>query len=126
MQNLLLVMLGGAVGSALRYGVSVALSLVPSSFPLATILVNIVGSFVLGFVVGTMGTPLELHPSTRLVIGTGICGGFTTYSAFSVESVQLWQERAPLVMGTYILATIVACFLAAWGGTLVSKGIVSN
>jgi CrcB protein len=126
MIHLLLVMAGGAAGSALRYGVSAAMSTVPGMFPWSTILVNIVGSFVLGFVTGTIGTPLELQPSTRMLLGTGLCGGFTTYSAFSVESVLLAEQRAYLLLGTYIICTLVGCAMAAWGGMFLSRSISTS
>lgn len=124
--NLILVMAGGAVGSALRYGIGIALATFSATFPVATILVNIVGSFLLGFVVGTVGTPLELHPNTRTLLGTGLCGGFTTYSAFAVESAMLFEQREPIVLGTYVTATLVGCALAAWAGILISKSVASS
>jgi|SanBayMetagenome_1026888.scaffolds.fasta_scaffold86855_2 CrcB protein len=126
MIHLLLVMAGGAAGSALRYGVSAALSAVPSLFPWSTILVNIVGSFVLGFVSGSVGTPLELQPNTRMLLGTGLCGGFTTYSAFAVESVVLAEQRAYLMLGTYIICTLVGGAMAAWGGVLLCRSISTS
>lgn len=121
-----MVMAGGAVGSALRYGIGIALATFSATFPVATILVNIVGSFLLGFVVGTVGTPLELHPNTRILLGTGLCGGFTTYSAFAVESAMLFEQREPIVLGTYVTATLVGCALAAWAGILISKSVASS
>ncbi|MFN4986599.1 MAG: fluoride efflux transporter FluC [Ignavibacteria bacterium] len=126
MINLLLVMAGGAIGSALRYGVSVALPTASTSFPAATILVNIIGSFILGFIIGTVGTPLELHPQMRLLLGSGLCGGFTTYSAFAVESAMLLEHREPLVMGTYVVSTIVGCGLAALAGIALSRSIAHS
>lgn len=119
-------MAGGAAGSALRYGVSAALSAVPSLFPWSTILVNIVGSFVLGFVSGSVGTPLELQPNTRMLLGTGLCGGFTTYSVFAVESVVLAEQRAYLMLGTYIICTLVGGAMAAWGGVLLCRSISTS
>jgi CrcB protein len=126
MIHLLLVMAGGAAGSALRYGVSAALSAVPSLFPWSTILVNIVGSFVLGFVAGSVGTPLELQQNTRMLLGTGLCGGFTTYSAFAVESVVLAEQRAYLLLGTYIICTLVGGAMAAWAGILLCRGVSTS
>jgi CrcB protein len=126
MIHLLLVMAGGAAGSALRYGVSAALSAVPSLFPWSTILVNIVGSFVLGFVAGSVGTPLELQQNTRMLLGTGLCGGFTTYSAFAVESVVLAEQRAYLLLGTYIICTLVGGAMAAWGGILLCRSVSTS
>lgn len=126
MINLLLVMAGGAIGSALRYGVGLLLPAAATSFPAATILVNIIGSFVLGFTIGTVGTPLELHPHMRLLLGTGLCGGFTTYSAFAVESALLLENREPLIMGTYVVSTIVGCGLAALAGIALSRQVAHS
>jgi CrcB protein len=95
-------------------------------FPWSTILVNIVGSFVLGFVAGSVGTPLELQQNTRMLLGTGLCGGFTTYSAFAVESVVLAEQRAYLLLGTYIICTLVGGAMAAWGGILLCRSVSTS
>lgn len=119
-------MAGGAVGSALRYGIGLALPATTSGFPTSTILVNIVGSFFLGFIMGTVGTPLELQPGTRLLLGTGLCGGFTTYSAFSIEAITLVGQQKYMMAGTYVVATLVGCGAAAWGGIVLSKNVSSS
>lgn len=126
MINLLLVMAGGAVGSALRYGIGIALSSFSNSFPFATIVVNIVGSFMLGFIAGTIGTPFEIDQKTKLILGTGLCGGFTTYSAFAVETVALIEQRSALALGTYIIITLVGCLASAWAGIALSRSIASS
>ena len=123
MMNLFLVMAGGALGSGLRYGMSIALPTLPSSFPTATILVNIVGTFILGFVAGTTGTLLDMSPATRLLLGTGLCGGFTTYSAFAVETTLLIEQGNLLLAGTYVITSLVACGIAAWAGMALSRAI---
>jgi CrcB protein len=123
MMNLFLVMAGGALGSGLRYGISLALPTLTSSFPTATILVNIVGTFILGLVAGTTGTSLDMNPATRLLLGTGLCGGFTTYSAFAFETALLLEQGNLLLAGTYVVATLVACGLAAWAGMALSRAI---
>lgn len=121
--NLFLVMAGGALGSGLRYGISIALPTLASSFPTATILVNIVGTFILGLVAGTTGTSLDMNPTTRLLLGTGLCGGFTTYSAFAVETALLIEQGNLLLAGTYVGTTLAACGLAAWAGMALSRAI---
>lgn len=126
MMNFLLVMTGGALGSALRYGVALALSPATSGFPTSTIIVNIVGSFVLGFIVGTVGTPLEIHPTMRTLLGTGLCGGFTTYSAFSVETALLIEQEKHVVAGTYLASTLIGCSIAAWAGIALSRSVSSS
>lgn len=123
MKNLVLVMVGGAVGSGLRYGVAVGMSAISTIFPTATLLVNIVGSFLLGCLAGSIGTPLQLEESTQLLLGTGICGGFTTYSAFAVESVRLTESQQYLPAAAYVASTLLLCSLASWGGLVLIRSI---
>jgi len=80
---------GGAIGAVLRYLVA---NLVvrwrgPGSFPTSTLVVNVIGSFVLGLVVFGSG-----GEESTLLVGTGVCGAFTTYSSFSVQTVRLWED----------------------------------
>ncbi|HCN06106.1 MAG TPA: fluoride efflux transporter CrcB [Bacteroidetes bacterium] len=88
--DLVVVMIGGGLGSALRYGVSLILtSPNAGTFPVSTLLVNIVGSGVLGLVLGLSS---KLSSSSILLVGTGLCGGFTTFSTFSGETLTLLSE----------------------------------
>lgn len=116
MMNALLVALGGALGAVLRYGFiqQFIMRLHPSPFPLGTILVNIIGSFLIGILVaksadGTLGV------SARLLLMTGVLGGFTTFSAFSIDTLQLWQRGEVLWAAGYVLLSValslVACVL---------------
>ncbi len=121
MVNVLLVMLGGAAGSALRYWVGTLLPTAPGVFPLPTFLVNVAGSFVLGLLVGHGMVARAPAPSMHLLLGTGFCGGFTTYSAFAVESVTLLQRGDAIVAGTYVASTLAGCGLAAVLGIAVTR-----
>ncbi|MBJ7252279.1 MAG: CrcB family protein [Acetobacteraceae bacterium] len=107
--SLLLVALGGAAGSVLRYVVSHAgLVLFGAGFPWGTLAVNIVGSALIG-VFGALGISGE----ARLLLVTGLLGGFTTFSAFSLETGLLW-ERAPWLAVVYVTASVLGG-LAAFG-----------
>jgi len=111
MQSALLLGTGGAIGAVLRYAVS--LQLANDRFPFATLVVNIVGSFVLGLV--AFAAPAE---TVVLFIGIGACGSFTTYSSFSVETVRLWENGSRLRSALYAAGTLACCLLAmglAWG-----------
>jgi CrcB protein len=103
---------GGAIGTGARDWIATAVHVSPGTFPWATFWINVSGSFVLG--VGLM-LILERFPPSRYVrpfFGTGICGGFTTFSTFVVETDLLVHDRAPLVAVAYLFGTAV-CGLAA-------------
>lgn len=97
---------GGAIGAVLRY--AVGQWLVHERFPLATLVVNVVGSFVLGLV-AFAGTTSEIV----LFVGVGACGSFTTYSSFSFETVRLWETGDRLRATIYALGTLGLCLAAA-------------
>src|ERR671919_2894811 len=95
MQRVLLVAAGGAIGSVLRYLVAMlALTWLGPAFPLGTLAVNLVGSFAIGLVQGLAFEGLVLGEDARLFLTTGVMGGLTTYSAFSYESVRLFETGA--------------------------------
>jgi CrcB protein len=121
MMNVVLVMAGGAAGSAARYWVGTLLPVSAGTFPMPTFLVNLVGSFVLGLLVGHGMSERPAAPSLQLLLGTGFCGGFTTYSAFAVESVSLLQRGDVLVVTTYVLATLCGCALSAALGIILTR-----
>jgi fluoride exporter len=114
---------GGVVGSVARYFASVV---IPSTFgfPWATLFVNITGSFIIGFYSTLTGPDGRLFAGTRQrqFVMTGICGGYTTFSAFSLETVRLLQSgRAPTAL-IYMAASVVTWLVAVWlGHTLASR-----
>ena len=106
MTSLLFVALGGALGAAGRYG----LSLLPwkGAFPLLTLLTNFLGAVAIGFLSGLFSQRL-LGERGKLFWQTGVCGGFTTFSTFSLEAVTLFQNGKYLLGGAYSLASVALC-----------------
>ena len=127
MREVLLVALGGAVGSAARYGVTVfAQGRFGPEFPYGTLIVNVVGSLLLG-VIMTLADRTELMPPTlRLALGTGVMGGFTTYSAFNYETYKLAANDAPYAAIVNILVTLVLCALAGLVGVFGVRFVFSR
>jgi fluoride exporter len=102
---LLAVALGGAAGSVARYVTTLALTPLTATFPYATLLVNVMGSFLIGYFSRVFSTP-EHDPVMRLALTTGLCGGFTTFSALSAETVTLLQQGRTGRALTYIALSL--------------------
>ena len=115
-RNLLLVALGGAVGSVLRY----LLSGINTSFPWGTFAVNILGSLLIGIFVGLVSKGV-LSPEMKLLMVTGFCGGFTTFSTFANESFGMMKDGDVLQMALYVGVSVVIGILAVWGGMALSN-----
>lgn len=112
------VMLGGALGAAARYGVTLGLApLTRSGFPAPTLLINVVGSFLLGLTVALVGRGLWPE-SARLAFGTGFLGAFTTFSAFSVELDSLTARGSGGMALLYVTLSVSLGVLAAVAGRL--------
>ena len=107
-RNLLLVGLGGAIGAMMRYGVTLLCGAIQWSSNVATLLVNIIGSLAMGFLMGRC-----IQNPWMLLATVGICGGFTTFSTFSMQSVTLLQQGKYLLATGYILATVILCIAFA-------------
>jgi CrcB protein len=114
LKNFLLVGLGGAAGAMLRYAVYVLFPV--KDFPVATLLVNIIGSFIIGAVIAYSNSHETFLNNWKLFLATGICGGFTTFSAFSAENIALLQNGKYNLAFIYILLSVVLSISAAWLG----------
>ena len=115
---------GGALGASLRYmAAALTHSVMGEDFPYGTMVVNIVGSLVIGYLLVLLPDSEESIPFLRLLLITGVLGGFTTYSAFSIETLQLIQDGHLTKAGLNVVLTLVLCFLAVWGGFLLGRGI---
>jgi len=114
LKNLLLVGLGGSIGSMLRYGSHLLLN--TRLFPWATFAVNILGSFIIGVVFAMSIREEPLPEGWKLFLATGICGGFTTFSAFSLENLGLMQSGKFGMALTYIILSIILGISATFLG----------
>lgn len=118
MMQVLLVALGGAVGSLARYGVGVAAArMFGLGFPWATLAVNVVGGLAMGLLAARVGPE---HEHLRLLLGVGALGGFTTFSAFSLETVRL-MEHQPGLAALYVAASLILSAGACWAGLTLGR-----
>ena len=117
-RNLLLVALGGGVGSVLRY----LLSGMNASFPWGTFAVNILGSLIIGLLVGLVSKGV-LSAEMKLLLVTGFCGGFTTFSTFANESLGMMKAGDVLMMALYVGASVALGILAVWLGMMISGSV---
>ena len=119
LKNILLVGLGGAAGSMLRYVFSVWFK--HASFPIATFLVNIIGSFIIGAVFAYALRSEQFANNWRLFLAAGRCGGFTTFSAFSLESLAMLQQQRIGMFALYVGGSILLGLTATWLGYTLLK-----
>ena len=122
MTRFLLVCAGGAVGSGARYLVVLwAARVFGTAAPWGTLLVNLSGSFAMGFLVELAMRPAGLSPELRLLLGTGILGGFTTYSAFNEETLAMMRAGSFGSAALYVLATVAGCLIAGYAGFAIAR-----
>ena len=121
-KNFLIVGLGGAVGSMLRYGVQkFSQSQSPAIFPTGTLLVNITGCFLIGILWGLVSRSFTWNEEMKLLLMTGFCGGFTTFSAFTLEGIGLLKENKTALFFIYLTASVVGGLLATFIGIRIAK-----
>jgi fluoride exporter len=113
-QSSLLVALGGGAGAWLRFAAGRLVG--ASAFPWATLSVNVIGSFAMGLLTGWLARNASFGEGWRLLLGVGVLGGFTTFSAFSLEMAQLIQREALAQAGLYAAASLVAGVLGLFAG----------
>jgi len=126
MHHLFLVMLGGAVGAGARHLVGrAALAIWGPGFPIGTLAVNVIGGFAMGLLAAWLATRASGDEALRYLLGVGVLGGFTTFSAFSLETV-LMIERGELVTALlYILASVALSIGALFAGLQVSRMVAA-
>ena len=122
MQQLGLVALGGAIGAALRYSVSIYLS--GDGFPWATLSVNMIGSLLLGIVAVALTQGL-ISQDAALILGTGVLGAFTTMSAFSVETLNMFQNQQISSAIIYVSITMIICPILAFLGWKIGEAVIA-
>ena len=126
MINLALVGAGGAAGAMARYltGQAVGRLTAPGQPHLATLTVNILGGLLMGLLVGALALKLnESGERWRLLLGVGVLGGFTTFSAFSLDAVQMLERREYVPMFAYIAASVVLSILALMLGLAIARRV---
>jgi fluoride exporter len=113
--NWLLVFIGGGLGSLVRYTISLIFNKLDSNFPMATLVSNVVACFIIGILVG-LTLRGQLPDRQRLLFVTGFCGGFSTFSTFSNETIQLWMNGNTTYAFLNIIFSLILCILATFVG----------
>jgi CrcB protein len=127
MYRLLLISLGGAIGTGARYLIAVETPrILGTAFPYATLTVNLVGSFLLGGIMHIGLTTNLMSPELRLVLTTGIIGGFTTYSTFNYETMEYLRQGHFFLAGLNVAVTLPFCLLAGALGLALARWLVGN
>jgi CrcB protein len=123
MLRILLIALGGAVGSVLRYWLSTSVyAVVGRDFPYGTLAVNVVGSFLMGYLaMFFLERFVEVAGEMRSLLLIGLLGGFTTFSAFSIETLALFENGEVLRAGLNIALSIILCLTAVWAGAKLGR-----
>lgn len=126
MHHLFLVMLGGAVGAGARHLVGrAALAIWGSGFPVGTLLVNVVGGFAMGLLAAWLASRASGDEALRYLLGVGVLGGFTTFSAFSLETASMLQRGELATALFYILASVVLSIGAVFAGLQVTRVVTA-
>lgn len=122
MKLLLAVFAGGGLGSLLRYLISMIFLQQKNAFPSATLIVNFAGSFLLGLFMHFFLKKIPENETLRLFVTVGFCGGFTTMSTFSLESLKLLQNGQNSLFLLYLIFTIALCIIGTWAGWSIVRG----
>ena len=123
--NCLAVGAGGALGAVARYLVGLLPVLHRGAFPLHTLVINGVGAVVIGLVVAA-GVRTDLSPTLLLFLQVGVCGGFTTFSTFSLEAVTLFQNGRYLLGGAYVLLSVALCVAGVLLGQCLARAVAHS
>ncbi|MCC6628125.1 MAG: fluoride efflux transporter CrcB [Chloroflexi bacterium] len=124
MERVLLVGIGAFFGAIARYGLTIWLAeRLGDSFPYGTLVVNVTGSFLLGFAVVLTTERLGYGPGARLLVGTGFCGGYTTFSTFAFESLALVEGRAYAAATLNILLSVALSIVGVAAGIWLARAL---
>jgi CrcB protein len=118
----LIVFLGGGLGAALRHGINlVSARLLGTAFPYHTLIINVTGSLVMGLIAGYLAFKGDASQHWRLFLMTGILGGYTTFSAFSLDAALLYERGAAGLAALYVLASVVLSIIGLFAGLAVMR-----
>jgi CrcB protein len=122
LNQMLAVAIGGAFGSLLRFGLSTWVQgFAGRGFPYGTLAVNVLGCLVMGILYALFASRLADHAVLRAGVLVGVLGGFTTFSAFSMETFNLLEQGNTASAVTYVLASVILCIAATWLGVMLAK-----
>ena len=121
MRQLFFVFIGGGLGSVLRYIISRYLNQTGSGFPLGTFTANILGSLLIGIIIGLAAKNNTLSQNQTLLLATGFCGGFTTFSTFAYENHVLFKSGDFTSFALYTFASFIVAFLGVFAGMYLSR-----
>lgn len=125
MNQILAIAIGGGIGSVLRhYSISILGVLTGAVFPYSTLFVNVVGSFLIGFIVELVALRWQAPSTMQLFLVTGFLGGFTTFSAFSLDIFKLAQTGHTLQAAGYAVLSVIGSFLALLAGVFIVRGVM--
>ena len=120
-----IVFIGAGIGGVLRHGVNLAaLRFGWTGFPAATLTVNVAGSLAMGLVAGYFALRSQMPQAARLFLTTGVLGGFTTFSAFSLDTALLWERGRPGLAFVYVAASVALSLAALFGGLALVRLLV--
>ena len=125
MTHTLIVACGGALGAALRHLTnSATLRLLGPNYPWGTLTVNILGSFIMGLIVELVARRLGASTEMRLFLATGVLGGYTTFSAFSLDTILMWERGAMASALGYVVLSVVLSLAALVGGLALGRALL--
>ena len=120
--NLFAVGIGGAIGAVCRYLIGQMIPKMGSGFPLGTFAINVIGCFAIGLIVAMVGKHSDIDPRLVLFLQTGICGGFTTFSTFSLETLALIEDGCFAVGVLYIVLSVLLGLLSLLAAKILVGG----
>ena len=123
MKSIILVMTGGALGAVMRFGLARALPIGAGGWPWATFAANVIGGFAVGVLAAWLLRGENAAEPLRLFLGVGVLGGFTTFSAFSLEMAQMVERGQAMLAGGYALASVILALVAVFAGMMLARTI---
>jgi CrcB protein len=125
MRTALAIALGGAAGTLARFGLGTWIQRLTSTFPISTLVINVTGSFLLGFLMRWL-LSTAASPDLRSALTIGFCGGYTTFSTFSYETARLIESGSWARAGTYVAASVVVSLVATFAGFAAAVRVIAR